>query len=541
VNAEPFQGAGSGGRARVLVKDKLGSAGIEMLEREFDVVEGVDWHQDEFVRRIGEFDGLVVRSAARVTADVIEAGVHLKVIGRAGVGVDNIDVEAATRRGIVVVNAPQSNVLSAAEHTVAMIMACARNIPQAHAALKAGRWEKSRWSGVELKDKTLGIIGLGRIGFLVAERARGLQMKVVAYDPYVPVERFRELALDRAETPADVYRRADFITVHLPKSSETLGFIDDEAFAQMKAGVRVVNVARGGIIDEEALARALDSGKVAGAAVDVFPSEPTTDDILLGYEKVVVTPHLGASTAEANVRAGTIIAEQVSAVLNGSFASNAVNIPLVAGEEADELMPVLPVCGQLGKLVAQLSEHPVERLEIQYEGNVARYDTRILTLGVLQGFLSRLVEGAVNFVNAGSLAEERGVAVSETREPAVTDFLNLVRVRALDDQGELVVAGTTLGPRHRPRLVTVHGADVDIEPYASMVFVRAAAQVPGTFGKIGAKIGEFGINIAQVSVGKTEVGQPEVMGLALDAPISEEQVAELVAAAGLLDARRAEL
>ncbi|MGZ4199847.1 MAG: phosphoglycerate dehydrogenase, partial [Thermoleophilia bacterium] len=375
-------------RQRVLVKDKLGKAGIDLLEREFDVVLGSDWDQDEFVRRIGVFDGLVVRSAARVTAEVIEAATRLKVIGRAGVGVDNIDVAVATRRGIVVVNAPQSNVLSAAEHTIAMIMACARNIPQAHAALKQGRWEKAKWGGVELKDKILGIIGLGRIGFLVAERARGLQMKVVAYDPFVPVERFRELALERAETPAEVYRRADFITVHLPKNAETLGFVDDEAFAQMKDGVRVVNVARGGIVDEEALARALESGKVAAAAADVFPTEPTTDDLLFAYDNMVVTPHLGASTAEAGVRAGTIIAEQVSAVLNGRLAGNAVNIPLVAGEEADELMPVLPVCEQLGRLVAQLTERPVELLEIGYEGNVARYDTRILTLGVLQGLLS---------------------------------------------------------------------------------------------------------------------------------------------------------
>jgi D-3-phosphoglycerate dehydrogenase len=528
-------------RRKILVKDKLGKAGIDLLEREFEVVQGTDWDQDEFVRRIGEFDGLVVRSAAKVTAEVIEAGDRLQVIGRAGVGVDNIDVEAATRRGIVVVNAPQSNILSAAEHTVAMIAACARNIPQAHAALKAGRWEKSKWTGVELKDKTLGIIGLGRIGFLVAERARGLQMKVVAYDPYVPVERFHELALERAETPADVYRQADFITVHLPKNAETLGFIDDKAFSQMKDGVRVVNVARGGIIDEEALARALESGKVAAAAADVFPTEPTTDDVLFRYDNVIVTPHLGASTAEANVRAGAIIAEQVSAVLSGRFASNAVNIPLVPGEEADELIPLLPVCEQLGKLIVQLSERPVERLEIHYEGNAARYDTRILTLGVLQGFLSPLVEGDVNFVNAGSLAEERGVGVNETKEPAVTDFLNLVRVRAFDGRSELVVAGTTLGPRHRPRLVAVYGADVDIEPYSNMIFVRAAAQVPGTFGKIGAKIGEFGINIAQVSVGKTEQGRPEVMGLALDAPISDGQVAELVAAAGLLDAKRVEL
>ena len=527
-------------RKRVLVKDKLGQAGVDLLEREFDVVQGIDWDQDEFVRRIGEFDGLVVRSAARVTAEVIEAGSRLKVIGRAGVGVDNIDVEAATRRGIVVVNAPQSNVLSAAEHTIAMIMACARNIPQAHAALKDGRWEKSQWAGVEVQDKTLGVIGLGRIGFLVAQRAKGLGMHVVAYDPYVPVERFRELDLERAESPQQVYHEADFITVHLPKNAETLGFVDDQAFAQMKDGVRVVNVARGGIIDEESLARALETGKVAAAGVDVFPVEPTTDDLLLAYDAVVVTPHLGASTAEASVRAGTIIAEQVSAALRGELASNAVNVPLVPGEEADELVPILPVCRMLGELVTQLADGPVGDLEITYEGNVARYDTRILTVAVLEGVLRNTVEDEVNFVSAGPMAEERGISYREEKKPVVTDFLNLVTVTAYGDGG-LTVAGTTLGPRHRPRFVRVYGADVDIEPCRDMLFVRAAAQVPGTFGKIGAKIGEFGINIAQVSVGKTEEGQPEVMGLALDAPISDAQVAELVAAAGLLDAKRVAL
>jgi D-3-phosphoglycerate dehydrogenase / 2-oxoglutarate reductase len=528
-------------RKKVLVKDKLGKAGIDLLEQEFDVVLGIDWDQDELVRRIGEFDGLVVRSAARVTAEVIEAGTRLKVIGRAGVGVDNIDVEAATRRGIVVVNAPQSNVLSAAEHTIAMLLACARNIPQAHGALKAGRWEKSRWGGVEVQDKTLGIIGLGRIGFLVAQRAKGLGMRVIAYDPYVPVERFRELDLDRADSPEKVYSEADFITVHLPKNAETLGFVDDEAFAQMKDGVRVVNVARGGIIDEESLARALESGKVAAAGVDVFPVEPTTDDLLLAYDAVVVTPHLGASTAEASVRAGTIIAEQVSAALKGELAGNAVNVPLVPGEEADELMPFLPVCRMLGELVTQLAGGPVDDLEITYEGNVARYDTRILTVSVLEGVLKNTVEDEVNFVSAGPMAEERGISYREEKKPVVTDFLSLVRVRAFDGEHELVVAGTTLGPRHRPRFVTVYGLDLDIEPVEHMVFVRAQSPAPGTFGKIGTLLGGFGVNVLQVSVAKAGEGEPGVMGLALDAPIGEAHLAELVEAADLLDAKRVEL
>ncbi|MGZ4200383.1 MAG: phosphoglycerate dehydrogenase, partial [Thermoleophilia bacterium] len=384
---------------RVLVKEKLAPEGIEYLKQQgFAVDTGLDWTPDEFMTRVADYDALLIRSATKVTAEVIEAATRLKVVGRAGVGVDNVDVEAATKRGIIVVNAPASNVLSAAEHTIAMLMACARNIPQAHGALKEGRWERSKYGGVELAGKTLGIVGLGRIGFLVAERASALKMRVVAYDPFVPAERFHELALERADKVEAIYAEADFITVHLPKSAETIGFVDDEAFAAMKDGVRIINVARGGIIDEEALARALDSGKVAAAAIDVWPVEPTTDDLLLRYDQVVSTPHLGASTKEAQLRAGTQVAEQVALALKGQFAPNAVNVPLVLGEEADELMPYLHLCELLGKLTVQLADGPVDTLEITYEGVISRYDTRILTLSVLSGLLSNVVEGGVNFV-----------------------------------------------------------------------------------------------------------------------------------------------
>ena len=323
-------------------------------------------------------------------------------------------------------------------------------------------------------------------------------------------------------SPEKVYREADFITVHLPKNAETLGFVDDEAFAQMKDGVRVVNVARGGIIDEESLARALESGKVAAAGVDVFPVEPTTDDLLLAYDAVVVTPHLGASTAEASVRAGTIIAEQVSAALKGELAGNAVNVPLVPGEEADELMPFLPVCKMLGELVTQLADGPVDDLEIAYEGNVARYDTRILTVAVLEGILKNTVEDEVNFVSAGPMAEERGISYREEKKPVVTDFLNLVRVRAFDAEHELVVAGTTLGPRHRPRFVTVYGLDLDIEPVEHMVFVRAHVARAGHVRHDRHAARRLRVNVSQVSVAMTGEGEPGVMGLALDAPISDD-------------------
>jgi D-3-phosphoglycerate dehydrogenase len=526
---------------RILVKEKLAAEGIAYLEEQgFAVDTGLDWTPDEFMARVGDYDALIIRSATRVTADVIEAAANLKVIGRAGVGVDNVDVEAATKRGIIVVNAPASNVLSAAEHTIAMIMACARNIPQAHGALKEGRWERSKYGGVELADKTLGIVGLGRIGFLVAERARGLKMQVVAYDPFVPAERFHELALERAETVEAIYAQADFITVHLPKNAETIGFVSDDAFAHMRDGVRIINVARGGIVDEAALARALDSGKVAAAAIDVWPVEPTTDDILLSYDQVVSTPHLGASTREAQLRAGTQVAEQVALALKGQFAPNAVNVPLVLGEEADELMPYLKVCELLGKLMVQIADGPVDTFEITYEGVISRYDTRILTLSTLSGLLSNVVEGEVNFVNVTSMAEERGIVVKESRQPAAVDFLNLITVTTRDRKGELSVSGTTLGPKHKPRLVKVYRQDVDIEPARYMAFLRYD-DVPGMIGKIGTKMGALGINIAQMSVGRTVVDHKAVMGLTLDTPISEDDLQSLIRDAGLHDGKRVNL
>jgi D-3-phosphoglycerate dehydrogenase / 2-oxoglutarate reductase len=525
-------------RRRVLVKEKLAPEGVEQLRQDFDVDLGHEWSDEEFMERIGDYDALIVRSATKVTADVIAAGTRLSVVGRAGVGVDNVDLEAATRRGIIVVNAPTSNVLTAAEHTVAMMLACARNIPQAHAALKDGRWERSKYGGVEVAGKVLGIIGLGRIGVLVAERARGLRMEVIAYDPYVPAERFRELGLERAESAETVYEQADFISVHLPKNKDTLGFVGDAAFAHMKVGVRVVNVARGGIIDEEALARAIESGKVAAAAIDVYPSEPTTDDILFAYDQVVATPHLGASTKEAQLRAGIQTAEQVSLALKGQFAPNAVNVPFSLGEDADEIMPFVGVAEMLGKLVVQLGDEAFTDFEIAFEGSIARFDTKVLSLAVLQGVLAGKVEDEVNFVNVANLAAERGIAWRESRQPAAVDYLNLITVTARDGKHEVSVAGTALGVRHRPRIVNAYGADVDIDPVPDMIFIRQEVHPPGTFGRIGTKMGEFGINISRVSVGVIGDGSQEVMALALDRAVTADQVADMVAAVGLQGAHR---
>ncbi|HEX2126227.1 MAG TPA: phosphoglycerate dehydrogenase, partial [Thermoleophilaceae bacterium] len=415
--------------ARVLVKEKIGESGIELLrDAGFEVDLGVDWADGELEQRIGEYDGLLIRSATKLTADLIAKADRLRAVGRAGVGVDNVDVDAATKRGIVVANAPQSNVITAAEHTMALLLALARNVPQAHASLTGGKWERSKFSGVELYEKTLGILGFGRIGQLVAQRAQGFGMHVVAFDLFVSEERFRDLGVERAESSDDVYAAADFITIHLPKTPETEGWLNAEAFAKMKDGVRVLNVARGPLLVDEDLKDALDSGKVAGAALDVFQQEPITEHPLFGYPNVIVTPHLGASTAEATDRAGYQAAEQVVAALTGGVVTSAVNVPAVRAEDLEELGPFLPLCVNLGTIAAELAEgSSVDAIEAEYLGGIAHRDTRLLTVQVIKGVLGGKTEEAVNDVNAPALAEERGIDVAETKRPAARDFTDLVR------------------------------------------------------------------------------------------------------------------
>ncbi len=366
-------------RLKVLVKEKIGDSGIELLKEHFDVDLGIDWTDEELGERIGAYEGILIRSATKLTAELIEQGTNLRAIGRAGVGVDNVDVEAATKRGIIVANAPQSNVVTAAEHTMALLLALARNIPQAYASLTSGKWERSKFSGVEVYEKTLGILGFGRIGQLVATRARAFNMRVIAFDPFVSAERYRELGVEKAENSEEIYAQADFITIHLPKTPETQNWLNAEAFAQMRDGVRILNVARGGLIDEAALKDALDSGKVGGAALDVFPSEPMTENPLFGNPKVIVTPHLGASTAEATDRAGYQSAEQVVAALTGGVVSTAVNIPSVGAEDMEVLGPFLPLAKNLGRLAMELAEgSSVERIEAAFMGRIADFDTRLL-------------------------------------------------------------------------------------------------------------------------------------------------------------------
>jgi len=513
-------------RPRVLVKEKIADSGVDLLRERFDVELGLDWQDGELAERIGDFEALLVRSATLVTGDLIERAGRMRVIGRAGTGVDNIDVPAATRRGIVVANAPESNTLAAAEHAMALMLALCRNVPQAYASLVGGKWERSRFGGVEVYRKTLGILGFGRIGQLVAERARGFDMEVVAYDPYVAAERYRELGVERAESSTDLYARADIITVHLPTTQDTRGWLDAEAFAAMRDGVRIVNCARGELIDHAALEDALVAGKVAGAALDVFPQEPITEHPLFGMENVVVTPHLGASTVEAQDRAGVQTAEQIVAALTGEIVTNAVNIPALRPEDMEALEPFLPLSSQLGRIAVSLSEGAsIDRIEVVYEGRLSEHDTRLLTIAVLNGVLAGHTEEEVNLVNAHSLAEERGIAVAEHREPA-SDFNELVRVTVASAGGEVEVAGTGFGPRHEPHLVSVYGQRFNLPIAPHFAFFRYRDQ-PGMIGRLGTIFGERGVNIVSAAVGAEEEAADAVMAVTTDAPVPKELIAEI--------------
>jgi len=530
------------GRPRVLVKEKIGEPGVALLREHFDVDLGTDWSADDLAERIGGYDGILIRSATTLDAGLIARARSLKVIGRAGVGVDNVDVGAATKQGIVVANAPQSNVVTAAEHTMALLLALARNVPQAHASLVAGRWERSRFSGVELMDKTLGILGFGRIGQLVAQRAMGFGMRVIAFDPYVSAERYRELGVEKADVPDDLYARADFLTLHLPKNETTEGWLNAEALAKCKDGVRVLNVARGPLIVDADLQAALDSGKVAGAALDVFRSEPVTDHPLFGYPNVIVTPHLGASTAEATDRAGYQAAEQVVAALTGGAVSTAVNVPAVAAEDLEVLGPFLPLCGRLGRLAMGLSlATSVDRVEVEFLGRIAERDTRPLGLAALVGVLTGHVEEDVNEVSGPAVAAERGIELSETKRTQARDFTDLVRVSVFGGDSETRVAGTTFGRRHRPHLVEAWGQRFNLQMEDDDIVLFRYRDTPGMIGRAGMCFGAHGVNINALAVGHVpENGGNSgsaVMVLTTDKHVPDSVLEEILSVDGFFEGR----
>ncbi len=518
-------------RPRVLVREPIAEAGLELLRRRFDVAED---SESDLASIIGDFDALVVRSGTTVDAALIERAENLKVIGRAGVGVDNVDVDAATRRGIVVANAPGATVVSAAEHTIALLLAVARNLPQAHAALHEDRWERTRFAGIELAGKTLGVLGLGRIGWQVARRALALGLRVVAFDPFVSPERFRELGVEEARSPEDLYEQSDFVTLHLPLNDETRGILDADAFARMRDGVRIVNAARGGLVDENALEAALRSGKVAGAALDVFESEPYSGP-LLEFEQVVTTPHLAGSTTEAQDRAGVIIAEQVAAALDGELVQTAVNIPVVDQADLEVLGPFIPLAAKLGRLATALVAGRASRIAVAVHGPLSESDTRLLTVAALNGAFHDRVDQTVNYVNAPVIAAERGIEVSEQRFAASLHYTNLVRVTVGSDGEEVDVSGTTVGPEHRVFLAGALGFAIDIELAPHMAFL-VYDDMPGVIGRVGTMFGEAGVNIANMAVSRTKEGGKALMAFSIDTPAPPDLV-ERVVASGFDDAR----
>ena len=525
---------------KVLVKEKIADSGVDLLRANFDVDLGLEMTDRELEGAIGEYDAILIRSATKLTADLIERAERLKVIGRAGTGVDNVDIPAATRRGIIVANAPESNSVAAAEHTLALALALYRNVPQAQATLVDGRWERSRFKGSELYGKTLGVIGFGRIGQLVAKRAQSFEMDVIAFDKFVSAERFRELGVEGAESLDDLLARADIVTLHVPKTPETVGLIGAESIAAMKDGARVVNCARGELVDLDALTAALESGKLGGAALDVFPSEPFTDHPIFAREDVVVTPHLGASTAEAQDRAGVVTAEQVTAALTGGVVTNAVNIAAVRPEEMEALAPFVPLCEKLGRLAEGLAQGSVDRVSVEFRGKLAQHDTRLLGIAVLVGILSGHTEEPVNLVNAPQLSEERGIELVETKDTSSDDFTELVTVRLHSGEEEVEVAGTGVGPRNEPYLVSVWGESFYL-PFAEHIAVFRYADRPGMIGRVGTMFGEEGVNIVSAAVGAEEDGDRAVMALTTDAPVHDETIAKILQVDGFSVGRSVDL
>ena len=517
---------------KVLVRERIGEAGIELLRQKFEVDVDPD---GDLAEKIADYDAIIIRSGTHLTKDLIERAERLKVIGRAGVGVDNVDLAAASRRGIVVANAPQSTVVSAAEHTIGLLLALSRSIPQAHATLKQGVWDRARFGGLELADKTLGLAGFGRIGQQVARRARALEMNVLAYDPYVAPSRFKELGVERAGSLEDLLARADFLSLHLTLAPETYRLIGRDQLAAAKDGIRVVNTARGELIDEDALLEALRSGKVAGAALDVFSAEPYSGPFL-ELDNVVVTPHLAASTEEAQDRAGVIVAEQVAAALEGDVVTNAVNLPAVAPEDAAYLAPFAVLAAKLGALAVELAGEAPRRLELTYLGELAGRDTRLLTVAALNGVFQGRADQAVNYVNAPVLAEERGIEVREERRRVSRDFTSLITVAAVAGDEPTTVSGTTMGRDHEPRLVRALGYEIEVGLEPRMLFVVNDDQ-PGMIGRLGTLLGEAGVNIAHMAVSRNRRSAKALMALTLDSAPEANLLERLRAEPGFVEVR----
>ena len=522
----------------VLVAEELSPAGIALLESSFDVryTDGAD--RSKLLPALADVDAVIVRSATQIDAEAIAHGRRLRVVARAGVGLDNVDVDAATKAGVMVVNAPASNVVSAAEHAVALLLALARNVPQANASLKGGQWKRSAYTGVELQDKVAGILGLGRIGALVAQRLAAFGMTVIASDPYAPSATSTQLGV-RMVSLDELLAESDFITVHLPRNAETAGLIGDRELRLVKPTVRIINAARGGIVDEGALAAALRDGRVAGAGIDVYAREPCTDSPLFGFDNVVVTPHLGASTAEAQEKAGTQVARSVRLALDGEFVPDAVNVQ--GGAVAEDLRPWLPLGEKLGRVFAALAGGATASVAVEAKGEIAGLDVSVLELAAMKGLFSDVTEEPVTYVNAPLVAKERGVELSLTADQVSKDWRNLLTIRGTGPDGQLVsVSGTLTGLRLAERLVEVNGLDAEIAPAEHMIFLGYVDR-PGVVGAVGQILGSHQINIGGMQVCRRAQGGDAMLVLSADSTVSLELLAEIATATGARLARVVDL
>jgi D-3-phosphoglycerate dehydrogenase / 2-oxoglutarate reductase len=522
--------------ARVLVTEKIADSGLDLLRsagHEVDVQEGLS--PEELLGAIAEAHALIIRSSTQVTAEVLAAGTTLTVVGRAGVGLDNVDVKAATARGVMVVNAPTSNILSVAEQAMALLLAQARNIPQAHASLVAGRWERSKWEGVELHGKVLGVVGLGRAGSLVAQRAHAFGMELIGFDPFVSPERARAMGV-RLVTLEELVGEADFVSIHTPKTPETIGLFGRDLLAKAKPGIRIINTARGGIVDEEALAEAIRDGIVAGAGLDVFAKEPCTDSPLFALPGVVVSPHLGASTEEAQDKAGVTIAEQVLLALAGDFVPYAVNV--AATDVSDVVRPFMPLAEQLGRFFGYLHDGLPDGLEIEYQGELAAVSTGILTLSALKGVFGGSTDEPVSYVNAPQLAEERGLEVRETSTATSRDYKALITLRSKSHS----VAGTlfSAGRNSEPRIVMVDDHVVEVAPSAHMLVVRNDDR-PGMIGIVGTALGAADISISSMAVGPSPSASTAMMVISTTGAAPDGVVDQLRGDEGIFDIHRVTL
>ncbi len=524
---------------KVLISDRLSDAAVDIFHRrgiEADLRPELGGDPEALAAAIGEYDGLAVRSATKVTPAILARARKLKVIGRAGVGVDNIDLATASHRGIVVMNTPFGNSITTAEHAIALMLALARMIPQADASTRAGKWEKSRFVGTEITGKTLGLVGCGNVGSVVATRALGLRMKVIAYDPFLSEARARELGVEKVEDLDELLARADFVSLHLPRTEKTAGLISAERIRLMKKGARLINCARGGLVDEAAVAEALREGHLAGAAFDVFEEEPARENPLFELENVVVTPHLGASTREAQENVALQIAEQMSDYLLTGAIQNALNAPSITAEEAPVLKPWVRVAEVVGAFAGQLTREPIEAIEIEYVGRVGELNVRPLTAALAAALLQpQMGEGLVNMVSAPILARERGITIAETRKDAQGAYGSYVRLAVRTPVKTRTVAATVFSDG-RPRFIQIRGIDLEAEPQPFMLYTRNADR-PGYIGALGTRLGDLGINIATFALGRAEKGGDAIALVGVDEPISEAVLAEIRALPQVREAR----